>query len=79
LLLAKACRDSCGAWALLSQAENKCVACFRTFVSCATTSNGSESYGSGTQMTTACHVALEQCTATCAVLKISASGGAVSR
>jgi TPR repeat protein len=69
LLLAKACRDSCGAWALLSQAENKCVACFRTFVSCATTSNGSES----------CHAAFEHCTGTCAVLKISASGGAVSR
>jgi hypothetical protein len=69
LLLAKACRDSCVAWGLSSQADNKCVACFRTFVSCATTSDGSES----------CHVALEHCTGTCAVLKISASGGAVSR
>jgi TPR repeat protein len=78
-LLAKACRDSCAAWGLLAQADNKCVACFREFVSCATTSNGAESNSNGTQMTAPCPVALEQCNAGCAVLKISASGGAISR
>jgi hypothetical protein len=77
LLLAKACRDSCPAWGLLAQADNKCVACFREFVSCATISNGPES--NAIQTTTPCHVALEQCNAGCPVLKISASGGAVSR
>jgi hypothetical protein len=50
------------------------VACFREFVSCAATSSGSESLSN-----TPCHVALEQCNAGCAVLKISAAGGAVSR
>jgi uncharacterized protein len=79
VVLVKACRDSCWTWGLLSEAENTCMTCFSTFVACAASSDASGSAEAG-QTTSACQVALEQCKATCAPLRISASGiGPVAR